>query len=127
MSIPNEALQKLLQEIEQKAAVSQQQITIVRAQIAGKQREKRIVKLTTDELSSLPKDNNVYEGVGRMQDIPRHPWFVMSKTQDVKDKNASQDKELDTEIVNLNKRLHYLETTAKNSQEHINQMLKSGR
>lgn len=88
MSIPNEALQKvllrplevntpsstrlicffrqLLQEIEQSAAASQQQITVVKAQIAAKTRETRLIQLTTKELAPLPEDTNVYEGVGKM-------------------------------------------------------------
>jgi chaperonin cofactor prefoldin len=84
MSIPNEALQRvsmftvmavctrgltrlqLLEEIEQKAAQSNQQIAIVKAQIAGKNRETRMIHLTTSELSSLPEETKVYEGVGRM-------------------------------------------------------------
>lgn len=83
MSIPPEALQKvgrlfqptqailltpvqLLGEIEQKAAFSQQQITIVKSQIAAKNRESRMLQLTTVELDGLPKDANIYEGVGKM-------------------------------------------------------------
>lgn len=35
-----------------------------------------------------------------------------------------QTKDLDTEVENLGKRLVYLETTHKNSREHIEQMLR---
>lgn len=83
MSIPPEALQKvcvvlylvvastdpssqLLSEIEQKAAFSQQQITIVKSQMAAKNRETRMLQLTSVELDSLPQDANIYEGVGKM-------------------------------------------------------------
>ena len=85
MSIPNEALQKvglqgcalpnlgyltdarqLLQEIEQKAAFSRQQITLVKMQIAAKNRESRMMQLTTNELDSLQPDTKIYEGVGKM-------------------------------------------------------------
>ncbi|KAL9055334.1 MAG: hypothetical protein Q9162_003641 [Coniocarpon cinnabarinum] len=133
MSIPNEALQKkfssrqgqefnlveqLLQEIEQKAAVSQQQIAIVKAQIAGKNRESRLLQLTMSEMSSIPKETPVYEGIGK--------FFVQTNTTEVKENIDKQSGELKTDISNLEKRLHYLETTAKNSQAHIEQMLKSG-
>jgi len=43
--------------------------------------------------------------------------------------NAKLDRqmnELDTDATSLGKRLHYLETTAKNSQDHIDQMLRRG-
>lgn len=49
-----------------------------------------------------------------------------TSTGTVKDRLGSQSKDNKTEISNLEKKLHYLETTAKNSQDHINQMLKSG-
>ena len=81
MSIPNEALQKvrpalcynqvltskqLLVEIEQKAAVTQQQMLLVKAQIAAKKRENRMLRLTSNELKDLSDGTRVYEGVGKM-------------------------------------------------------------
>jgi hypothetical protein len=42
----------------------------------------------------------------------------------LQNKLGSQVKEIDTEVENLGKKLHYLETTAKNSQAHIDKMLK---
>merc|ERR1712025_1083672 len=84
MSIPNEALQKLIHEIESQALVAQQQIGLTKSQVASKQREQRLIKLTLGEVSSLPEDA----------------------------------------VEKLNKRLLYLETTQKNSREHIEQMLR---
>lgn len=46
--------------------MAQQQINVVKSQIAVKQRDIRLLQLTSTELSSLPKDTNVYEGVGKM-------------------------------------------------------------
>ncbi|KAI1047666.1 hypothetical protein LB505_013098 [Fusarium chuoi] len=66
MSIPNEALQKLVREIESQALVAQQQIGLARTQMTSKQREQRLVKLTLSEMASLPQDAVVYEGVGKM-------------------------------------------------------------
>lgn len=87
MSIPNEALQKvgttpitsiltknrtanlprqLLQEIETRALASQQQIGITKAQLTAKQREIRMLQLTSKEVSELPSETRVYEGVGKM-------------------------------------------------------------
>ncbi|KAL9092293.1 MAG: hypothetical protein Q9165_004467 [Trypethelium subeluteriae] len=111
MSIPNEALQKLLQEIEQKAAQSQQQINVVKAQIASKNRESRMVQLTLNEVDSLPDKTNVYEGVGKI---------------DLKGKLTTQNTGLKSDTSNLEKKLNYLETTYKNSREHIEQLFKAG-
>ena len=46
--------------------MAQQQINVVKSQIAVKQRDIRLLQLTSSEVSSLPKDTNVYEGVGKM-------------------------------------------------------------
>jgi TolA-binding protein len=42
----------------------------------------------------------------------------------LQNKLDSQTKEMQSDVESLNKRLHYLETTAKNSQEHIEKMLR---
>ena len=57
---------QLMREIESQAMVAQQQINIVKAQVAAKQRDVRLLQLTSSEVSDLPKDTNVYEGVGKM-------------------------------------------------------------
>ena len=57
---------QLVREIESQAVAAQQQIGLVRAQIASKQREVRLAQLTRSEISSLPPDTPVYEGVGKM-------------------------------------------------------------
>ena len=41
----------------------------------------------------------------------------------LQDKLGAQMKEMESDVEGLGKRLHYLETTAKNSQEHIEKML----
>ncbi|KIN02081.1 hypothetical protein OIDMADRAFT_161972 [Oidiodendron maius Zn] len=118
MSIPNEALQKLVQEIESQAITAQQQINVVRSQIAAKQREIRMLQLTSNEVSTLPPETNVYEGVGKM--------FVFSPIGEVDKRLSTETTELKTDVENLGKKLQYLETTHKNSREHIDQIFKSG-
>lgn len=118
MSINQEALQKLVNEIEAQAMMSQQQINVVKSQIAVKQRDIRLLQLTSSEVSNLPKDTNVYEGVGKM--------FVFSPTDEVDQRLKKETTDLKTDVDNLNKKLHYLETTHKNSKEHMEQIFKSG-
>lgn len=60
------ATQQLVQEIESQAVAAQQQINVVRTQITAKQREMRLLELTSGEIGQVPKDTNVYEGVGKM-------------------------------------------------------------
>ncbi|KAK5654778.1 hypothetical protein OQA88_6814 [Cercophora sp. LCS_1] len=119
MSISNEALQKLVREIEAQAIQAQQQIGLVRTQLASKQREMRLAQLTRGEISTLPTDTPVYEGVGKM--------FVAIPGPTLQEKLGGQVKDMEGEIETLGKRLQYLETTAKNSQEHIEKMLGGAR
>ena len=62
----NNQLPQILQEIETRAIASQQQIGVTKAQITTKQRDIRMLQLTSKELSELPSDTPVYEGVGKM-------------------------------------------------------------
>ena len=83
MSIPNQALQKvrnvilelavtplmstqLAQEIESQALSAQRQINIVKSAITAKQRDVRMLELTSTEVKQLSKDTKVYQGVGKM-------------------------------------------------------------
>ncbi|KAM0322813.1 hypothetical protein ACHAQA_009154 [Verticillium albo-atrum] len=117
MSIPNEALEKLMREIEGQAIAAQQQIGQARSQTAAKQREMRMLRLTLDEVSGLPSGSNVFEGVGKM--------FVALPAPKLSEKLGTQIKEKETEVEKLGQKLHYLETTFKNSRQAIDQMFKS--
>ncbi|KAH8199045.1 hypothetical protein TruAng_006783 [Truncatella angustata] len=118
MSISNEALQKLVREIETQAMVAQQQISLVRTQQASKQRELRMAQLTRTEVSSLPADTGVYEGVGKM--------FVALPMSGLQEKLEEQIKEAQKETEGLGKKLQSLELTQKNSRDHIDRMLRGG-
>jgi prefoldin subunit 1 len=56
----------LLQEVETQALVSQQKISQTQNEINARKREARLNQLTSNELTTLPKDTTVYEGVGKM-------------------------------------------------------------
>lgn len=51
--------------------------------------------------------------------------FVLSSTKEVDDELATETKDLKKEMESLNSRLHYLETTHKNSREHMEQIFKN--
>lgn len=55
-----------MREIESQAIAAQQQIGLVRTQLASRQREMRLSQLTSAEISTLPPDTPIYEGVGKM-------------------------------------------------------------
>lgn len=52
--------------------------------------------------------------------------FVAEPVMELSVKLDKQIKGLEGDVEGLGKRLHYLETTAKNSQEHISQILRHG-
>ena len=53
-------------QIQQRAVQSQRALTISKQQIAAKERERRILQLTIEEIKSLDEDVNLYKGVGKM-------------------------------------------------------------
>lgn len=53
--------------------------------------------------------------------------FVLEGPAELKERLVSQDKKLQEDVKGMGKRLQYLETTAKNSKEHIEQLLKGAR
>lgn len=119
MSIPNGTLQKLVQEIESQSNAAQQQIIIVKNQIGAKQRDLRLLELTNSEISTFSKGTNVYQGVGKM--------FVHTPIPELEMKMGKDTADLKKEVENLGKKLQYLETTHKNSKEHIAQIFSGGR
>lgn len=70
---------QLLQEIEARATLSQQQLQVVRGQVAAKQKDIRLNQLTIKELEPLQNDTNVYEGVGKMSVSPLLLWTLPLK------------------------------------------------
>ena len=46
--------------------LAQQQINDVRTQVSAKQRDIRLLELTSKEVNSLPRDTHIYEGLGKM-------------------------------------------------------------
>lgn len=57
---------QILVQIQQTAIQSQRALNVSRQQTAAKERERRILQLTIEEITSLQGDVNVYKGVGKM-------------------------------------------------------------
>lgn len=57
---------QLAHEIESQAINAQREINIVKTAVAGKQRDIRMLELTSSEVQGLDKDTKVYQGVGKM-------------------------------------------------------------
>ncbi|KAF8314351.1 Prefoldin [Cantharellus anzutake] len=101
--LPDETLRRILAQIQQTAQQSSRNLSLSRAQIAQKEKERRILQLTMEEINLLPRNDDVklYKGVGKMFiNIPR---ATMDKSL------REQEKELSDDISNLNKKSKYLE------------------
>ncbi|KAL5494761.1 hypothetical protein ACEPAI_223 [Sanghuangporus weigelae] len=116
-SLSDETLHRILQQIQQTAVNSQRALTTTRATLAAKERERRILQLTIEEINSLDKDVNLYKGVGKMFMLTPHP--IMEK--DLK----TQEKDLTDDLNNLNKKAKYLEKTFNEAQAQLRDIFSS--
>ncbi|KII93945.1 hypothetical protein PLICRDRAFT_36162 [Plicaturopsis crispa FD-325 SS-3] len=110
-ALSDDTLRKILVQIQQTAVQSQRALTISRQQSAAKDRERRILQLTIDEITHIEGDVNLYKGVGKM--------FMMVPRTTMEQELKAEEKELADDIANLNKKSKYLE---KQFQDAQNQM-----
>ncbi|QRV80241.1 Prefoldin subunit [Ceratobasidium sp. AG-Ba] len=112
-SLPDDALRKILLQIQQTANDSSRAISATKAQTTSKERERRVIQLTHKEISEIPKDTGVkfYRGVGKM--------FVQEPRSRVENNLKTQEKELSNDIENLGKKLKYHEKQFNDSQAQL--------
>ncbi|CAG8657660.1 12043_t:CDS:2, partial [Acaulospora colombiana] len=79
----------ILHQIQQSAVTANRNLNLTKAQIASKERERRILQLTIKEVSSLESDVNVYRGVGKM--FLHIPKPEMEKDLKKQEKDLSDD------------------------------------
>ncbi|KAI0323070.1 Prefoldin [Amylostereum chailletii] len=116
-SLSDDTLRKILIQIQQTAVQSQRSLGVTRQQTASKERERRILQLTINEISHMEPDVNVYKGVGKMFMMVPRP--TMEK--DLKD----QEKGLNDDIGNLNKKTKYLEKQFNDAQSQLRDIFNS--
>ncbi|KAJ8084759.1 hypothetical protein PM082_003536 [Marasmius tenuissimus] len=103
-------LQILLQ-IQQTSIQSQKAHSVSLQQIAMKEREKRILQLTIEEISGIKEDVNMYKGVGKM--------FMMIPRKEMEQDLKNQEKEITEDISSLNKKSKYLEKQFNEAQAQL--------
>ncbi|KAG4304723.1 hypothetical protein PORY_001776 [Pneumocystis oryctolagi] len=111
----NDALKKILSEIEAQAITSQKQITASNIQRQAKEKEKKTVELILKELSDLKNNENIYSTIGKA--------FIKEDIDEVKKKLTMQINDISKEIDSLNKKILYHETTLANTQPHIQRII----
>ncbi|KAJ3536982.1 hypothetical protein NM688_g6758 [Phlebia brevispora] len=116
-TLPDDALRKILIQIQQTAIQSQRALNLSKQQIAAKERERRILQLTIEEIKSLDEDVNLYRGVGKMfMQVPRP---AMEK--DLK----SEEKDITDDINSLTKKSKYLEKQFNDAQGQLRDIFNS--
>lgn len=116
-TLPDDTLRKILLQIQQTAVNSQRAYTFAQQQMAAKQRERRIVQLTIDEISQLDDDVKMYKGVGKM--------FLMSPRKDMESELKAQEKELGDDLTSLTKKSKFLEKQFNEAQGQLRDIFNS--
>ncbi|KAJ3856756.1 Prefoldin [Lentinula lateritia] len=111
MSLSDETLRKILVQIQQTAIQSQRAHTLTTQQTSVKERERRILQLTIDEIGAIKEDVNLYKGVGKM--------FMMVPRKEMETQLKTQEKELSSDIASLNKKSKYLEKQFNEAQAQL--------
>ncbi|KAG6874371.1 hypothetical protein C0995_015107 [Termitomyces sp. Mi166 len=127
MSLSDETLRKILVQIQQTAVQSQRALQITQQQTAAKDRERRILQLTIDEISQIEEDVNLYKGVGKMcatVDLQLGVMltfcrFMLVPRKTMESELKAQEKELADDISNLNKKTKYLEKQLNDAQSQL--------
>ncbi|KAG6826921.1 hypothetical protein H0H92_013900 [Tricholoma furcatifolium] len=105
---------QILVQIQQTAVQSQRALQVCQQQTASKDRERRILQLTIDEISQIKEDVNMYKGVGKMHvscrlivqhHINLYFRFMIVPRKTMEEELKSQEKELTDDISNLNKKV----------------------
>jgi prefoldin subunit 1 len=120
---------QVLAEIETQAVTSAQALQQVNGQITASERKKKLLELTQKELTSYPADTPVYIGVGKLY-LPASIYVLEVDSRFMKEDLKVVTKDLDGQIaehndnvLTLKKKQLYLETTFKNAQTHIHEIL----
>ncbi|KAF4573397.1 prefoldin subunit beta family protein [Pleurotus pulmonarius] len=110
-TLSDETLRKILLQIQQTAVQSQRALNVSRQQMTAKERERRILQLTIDEISQMDNEVNLYKGIGKM--------FMMVPRPEMEKDLKTQEKELSEDINNLTKKAKYLEKQFNDAQTQL--------
>ena len=105
------------QELQVKMITSKNQIKISDAQIEALKRTIQHSKLVYHEISSLPEQTRLYEGVGRM--------FILQPPTEIKKQLDNKMKASEEKIESLQGTKSYLEKSIKESEDNLREMVTS--
>ncbi|XP_071362252.1 prefoldin subunit 1 isoform X2 [Trachinotus anak] len=105
-------------ELQVKMIDTQQKVKLADLQIDQLTRVQKHAKLTHAEITTLPDNTRLYEGVGRM--------FILQSKEEINNQLMDKQKTADEKIKELEKKV-YLERSVKEAEDNIREMLLSRR
>ncbi|XP_034033445.1 prefoldin subunit 1 isoform X2 [Thalassophryne amazonica] len=111
-------LKKAFTELQVKMIDTQQKVKLADLQIDQLARVQKLAKLTHAEITKLPDNTRMYEGVGRM--------FILQSKEEIDNQMMDKQRTADEKIKELEKKL-YLERSVKDAEDNIREMLLSRR
>ncbi|KAG0299457.1 hypothetical protein BGZ98_010039 [Dissophora globulifera] len=116
MSISEEALGKIVHDLQSKLQEATRMVASVQAQIQTREREKRLSELTNKELSALKSDTVTYKSVGKM--------FIQEPLKDLTGELSSRVKGIDEDLTALDKKRIYWERNQKEAQGNLQELIR---
>ncbi|XP_046980920.1 prefoldin subunit 1 [Schistocerca americana] len=108
-------LKKAFKELQQKMLETTQQLKVADARIEVLKQGMRHTQLTGKELSSMPPDTKMYQGVGRM--------FVLTDVNEIKTSLDKKHESYSQKIKQLENNKMYLERNLKDSENNLREMI----
>ncbi|XP_029375927.1 prefoldin subunit 1 [Echeneis naucrates] len=112
-------LKKAFSELQVKMIDTQQKVKLADLQIDQLTRLQKHSKLTITEISALPDNTRLYEGVGRI--------FILQSKEEINNQLTDKQKTADDKIKELEQKKVYLERSVKEAEDNIREMLLSRR
>ncbi|XP_078406943.1 prefoldin subunit 1 [Cetorhinus maximus] len=112
-------LKKAFAELQTKVLDTQQKVKLADLQIEQLNRTKKHAHLTDGEISAMPQEARMYEGVGRM--------FILQPKVVIHNQLLEKQKIAEEKIKELEQRKSYLERSVKDAEDNIREMLMARR
>ncbi|KAG0037221.1 hypothetical protein BGZ82_002939 [Podila clonocystis] len=116
MSINEQALGKIVHDLQSKLQEATRMVASVQAQIQTRDREKKLSVLTNKELSSLAPETITYKSVGKM--------FVQEPLPNLTGELTDRVTEMDKDMAALDKKRIYWERNKTEAQGNLQELIK---
>ncbi|KAF9566224.1 hypothetical protein EC968_003807 [Mortierella alpina] len=116
MSFSEQALGKIVHDLQAKLQEATRMVASVQAQIQTREREKRLSELTNKELSSLEPETVTYKSVGKM--------FIQEPLPELTSELAERVTEMDKDMAALDKKRIYWERNKTEAQGNLQELIK---